>query len=198
MITHHTKLIQALIDKYGLKSYLEIGIFNPDHNFNKIKCEWKQGIEPDKSVNHIHVFCGTSDEYFATRAHDFKIDIAFLDGDHTKEQIKKDFENSLRCLSDNGFIVIHDVLPENEAGTIVPRETKVWWGTVYQFAMEVYKYRCQFVTYNIDNGCMVVSKKQLSWPGTTYRDLPAPIEPTWENFQQHKQRLLRITDEVTI
>ncbi len=219
-ITHHTQLLQALIDKYGLKSYLEIGVQDPANNFDKIKCEHKVGVDPELNyliepglvceektdrfevgdyMNYYELQGMTSDVFFNTEPKPRRsFDLIFIDGLHHADQVKRDFENSLRCLSDNGFIVIHDVLPENEEGTIVPRQTKMWWGDVYKFAMSMVDYRLEFRTYNIDNGCMVVQKNPIGWNGTEFRDLPAPIEPTWENFNLHKQRLLRITDAVEI
>lgn len=200
-IKHHTQLIQALIDKHNLKSYLEIGINEPFANFRKINCEMKHGIDP--ALEWANDISNETSDAFFERYYSMVnnrtiFDICFIDGLHHSDQVKRDFENSLRCLSDNGFILIHDVLPENEAGTIVPRETKVWWGDVYKWAMSISDYRLEYLTYNIDNGCMVVQKKPISWNADEFVNLPTPIEPTWYNFNLHKQRLLRITDEVII
>lgn len=196
-ITHHTTLLNALIEKYGLKSYLEIGIFNPNSNFDKIKCENKIGVDPD-ILDNESIYSGGSDEFFAILPDLQTFDLIFIDGLHHADQVKRDFENSLRCLSDNGFIVIHDVLPTDERTTHIPRNSKVWHGDVYKFAMKVYKYGFEYRTFNIDSGCMVVQKKPIEWDGVEYRDLPNYAEPSWQGFNEHKQRLLRITDEVTI
>lgn len=162
MIINHTELLNALIQKYGLKSYLEIGVQNPANNFDKIKCENKVGTDPCLTTDLFNpkreLWSYTSDDFFK-RHTGLKFDLIFIDGLHHADQIKRDFENSLRCLSDNGFIVIHDVLPENEAGTKVPRETKQWWGDVYKWAMNIGQYpEINFKTFDIDNGCMLVWK----------------------------------------
>lgn len=163
MITNHTQLINWLIQKNNLKSYLEIGINNPWNNFHQIKCERKQGVDP----NYVNAKKGepiiniTSDEYFTNwqPVHNDKFDIVFVDGDHTADQVKKDFENSLKCLNENGFIVLHDTLPDKEEYTKVPRETKIWYGDVYKFVMTLSDYKeISFVTINIDCGCTVVWK----------------------------------------
>lgn len=192
-IKHHTDLLNALIEKYNLKSYLEIGVQNPANNFDKVKCEMKIGIDPDLNlINNEDIYTGTSDEYF--QIIDDKFDLIFIDGLHHADQVKRDFENSLRCLSDNGFIVIHDVLPENEAGTIVPRQTKVWWGDVYKWAMTVRNYSgIRFVTFNIDNGCMLVRKDETAEPYTNY---VGPCD--WHVYQSIGKVLLNVTDEVII
>ncbi|HXS57494.1 MAG TPA: class I SAM-dependent methyltransferase [Hanamia sp.] len=200
MITHHTQLLNALIEKYNLKSYLEIGVQNPANNFDKIKCEFKVGVDPeinDTLDEDYMLLKKASDDFFNGKiewaAKPFYFDLIFIDGLHHADQVKRDFENSLKCLNDNGFIVLHDVLPENEQGTKVPRETKVWWGDVYKFAMTMYDYGYEFKTFNIDNGCMVVSKTPIIRPIH-----PSNIKYDWQTFQMYKHVLLRIVDEVVI
>jgi len=189
MTTHHTQLLNALIEKYNLKSYLEIGVQNPANNLYKIKCLTKIGVDPEVSASLVIKM--TSDDFFKDNKHTF--DIIFIDGLHHADQVKRDFENSLRCLSDTGFIVIHDVLPENEAGTIVPRETKVWWGDVYKWAMNINKYSGIFVTtFNIDNGCMVVRKSNKTGSNFEHENY------TWQDYLTHGRKLMNVQNEVSI
>lgn len=190
MITNHTQLLNALIEKYGLKLYLEIGVQNPANNFDKIKCTLKCSVDPD--INAKAMFDCTSDEFFTVNTTTF--DLIFIDGLHTAEQVKRDFENSLRCLSDNGFIVIHDVLPENEEGTIVPRQTKQWWGDVYKWSMTLNQYNdIGFVTFNIDNGCTLVWKM-------IGKIAPPKITDTfdWQTYQHIGHVLMNVTSTVEI
>lgn len=212
MITNHTQLLQALIDKHGLKSYLEIGVQNPANNFDKIKCERKIGVDPDMSLPDVRegprIVRLESDEFFRSfnKVNDSggeiesnlynHFDIVFLDGLHTAEQVKRDFENSLRCLSDNGFIVIHDVLPKFEETTKVPRQTRCWHGTVYQFCLiikETYD-GISFKTYDIDEGCMVIHKS-ISKRNTDYALFG---EVDWTDYLKYKNILLNVLDEVSI
>ena len=190
-ITHHTDLINALIEKYNLQNYLEIGINDPSKNFDLIRCKIKAGVDPKVSglTNIIPV---TSDIFFEKET-ELKWDIIFIDGYHESSQVKRDFENSMKVLNDNGFILIHDVCPKNEAGTKVPRETKVWWGDVYKFAMTMHEYGYEYKTFNIDNGCMLVQKTPLIRPIH-----PANVKYDWETFKMYKHVLLRIVDEVVI
>ena len=214
MITSHTQLLNALIEKYGLKSYLEIGVQNPANNFDKIVVKDKIGVDPEiKECSGVsdymtgerksyQLFRKTSDEFFNKQWPETlpSFDLIFIDGLHHADQVKRDFENSLRCLSDNGFIVIHDVLPENEAGTIVPRETKQWWGDVWKFAFTVVDYRLHFITYDIDNGCMVIQNKPIGWNADEFVKLPTPLPEIldWNYYTNNKQRRLRITTTVEI
>jgi hypothetical protein len=189
---NHTQILNALIQKHNLKSYLEIGVQNPANNFDKIKCSHKIGVDPFPLEKRFTICEKTSDDFFASEING-KFDLIFIDGLHHADQVKKDFENSLKCLNDNGFIVIHDVLPQNEIGTRVPRETLVWWGDVYKFAMTMHNYGLEFKTFNIDHGCMVVSKTPMIRPVH-----PSNVKYDWETFNLYKDSLLRITDEVVI
>lgn len=196
MIKNHTELLNALIEKYNLKSYLEIGVQNPANNFDKIRCAFKSGCDPDVKDDTRLISDITSDEFFkrVIETDAVPYDLIFIDGLHHADQVKRDFENSLRCLSDNGFIVIHDVLPENEAGTIVPRETKQWWGDVYKWAMNIGSYdNIGFKTFNIDNGCMLV------WNQITGENYNGLINnPNWHDYLSYRDKLMNVTDEVII
>mgnify|MGYP000207947149 CR=1 FL=1 len=186
MIKNHTDLLNYLAKKYNLISYLEIGVQNPANNYDKIKCLNKSGCDPEPASLSIGIFRVCSDDYFKLFPKDIRSELIFIDGLHHEDQVKRDFDNSLKCLMPGGFIVIHDTLPENEPGTHVPRETKMWWGDVYKFAMKLGRYEgINFVTFDIDNGCTVVWKGegvQQAYDGGY----------SWEDFQKHKDQLLRI------
>jgi len=197
MITNHTQLLNALIEKYNLKSYLEIGVQNPANNFDKIKCERKVAVDPcikgifENDDSLITEYGWESDVYFSKKTETF--DLIFIDGLHHADQVQRDFENSLRCLSDNGYIVIHDVLPANEAGTIVPRETKMWWGNVYQWAMNICKYDgIIYKTFDIDNGCMLVFKDATKQGATCY------YPENYNTYLEWRTKAMNVTSTVEV
>lgn len=198
MITNHTELLNALASKYSLNNYLEIGVHNPHNNFYKINCRNKTGVDPQSSGNGVRSM--TSDDYFAAiENNDPKpvFDLGFIDGLHTKEQVKRDFENLLKYLSDDGFIVIHDVLPENEKGTRVPRKTKQWWGDVYKWAMHLHSnHSISFKTFDIDNGCMLVWKEIREIHHPEFIEYPGFNH--WEFYIKHSRTLMNVTDAVEI
>lgn len=215
-ITHHTNLLNALIEKYSLNSYLELGINNPANNFDLISINgvgaYPKKVAVDPAYTGWPFLTGhfqnmTSDEFFKMHIVDSttkcgecyefteKFDLIFIDGLHTAYQVKRDFENSLNCLSDNGFILIHDVLPENEAGTKVPRETRIWWGDVYKFAMTIHQYPgINFKTFNIDNGCMLVWKEKDCLPKANAK----PHNNDWASYLQYRDLLMNVVEEVII
>jgi hypothetical protein len=46
----HTDLLNLIAKKTHAKTYIEIGVFNPEHNFNKIQVNCKLGIDPDSNA----------------------------------------------------------------------------------------------------------------------------------------------------
>jgi hypothetical protein len=55
---------------------------------------------------------------------DIKIDVLFIDGDHSYEGVKQDFELYSNILSNNGIIIIHDTDGEYEETLIVSEDAK--------------------------------------------------------------------------
>src|SRR6185369_2298408 len=103
--THHSQVINFLIEKFGFRSYLEIGLHDARHNFDLIKCKNKVSVDPSNKYSEP-TFLLTSDDFFHQNSR-LTFDIVFIDGLHSAEQVKKDFENSLQCLNEGGFILIH-------------------------------------------------------------------------------------------
>ena|SRR5690606_8698028 len=181
-----TDLLNHLAEKYNLQMYLEIGVQNPDQNFNKIKCgALKTSVDPDPNASALH--CVTSDEFFSYNKDQF--DLIFIDGLHTAEQVKKDFENALKILSPGGFIVLHDCNPLKEEHTIVPRPTPTghWNGDVYKFAMNL---KCQKYCVDIDNGCMVVPHQERI--NLSEYLIPFTNNEIWRHFSAHRKELLNL------
>jgi len=102
-------IINLLIQKNGYKRYLEIGVRNPDHCFNHIRCELKHGVDPGIEGDFPVTFNVTSDDFF--KSNSSKYDIIFIDGLHIDEQVERDIVNSLKCLNDGGSVVLHDCNP---------------------------------------------------------------------------------------
>jgi len=55
---------------------------------------------------------------------DIKIDVLFIDGDHSYKGVKKDFELYSQILSPNGIIIIHDTDINYEQSLIVSEDNK--------------------------------------------------------------------------
>lgn len=192
-----TDLLNHLAEKYQLKRYLEIGVQVPELNFDKIKCPYKIGVDPDPKARATQ--CRTSDDFFKYTQDHIMInpegtfqpfDLIFIDGLHTAEQVKKDFENALKILSPNGFIVLHDCNPEKEEHTIVPRPTQRghWNGDIYKFAVKI----IGSITVDIDNGCLVWRN---NYGGTiiyaeSFLNEYKPVN--WPEFNSRRKELLNL------
>jgi hypothetical protein len=55
----------------------------------------------------IDFFNMDSSNYF--KSNNEKFDVIFIDGDHTYDGVKLDFEKSLALLNENGYLVFHDI-----------------------------------------------------------------------------------------
>jgi SAM-dependent methyltransferase len=102
----HYDIIPHVVDFVGAKSYLEIGCAD-NTCFSRVNASRKIGVDPDRGGTHRM----TSDEFFADNKQRF--DAIFIDGMHTYQQVKKDFENARKVLNPAGVIFFHDVLPDN-------------------------------------------------------------------------------------
>ena len=125
-----TDILNLLAKTFGYKSYLEIGIFNPDSNFNKIDIPYKVSVEP--FPNYDVSFIGTSDEFFSILDPYTKYDLIFIDGLHTSHQVAKDIDNSLKHIKDDGTVVCHDCLPTSEQMQSEEPRFDTWTGGVWK------------------------------------------------------------------
>ena len=181
-----TQIIKALIDKFELKSFLEIGVFKGT-NFDKIRCEVRQSVDP----GHPATFEMASDEFFNRHA-EGRYDIIFIDGLHTSEQVYKDISNALTFLDRYGFIVVHDCNPETEWATRPPEQYKqgeVWNGDVYKgfIRFKAEHPELSFFTIDTDYGCGVITHRDLIENNSI-----SVISLTWEFFENNSNDLLQL------
>tara|TARA_Y100000593_G_scaffold53909_1_gene100890 strand:- start:5621 stop:6232 length:612 start_codon:yes stop_codon:yes gene_type:complete len=168
---HRWDIINHIIEKKNYKNYLEIGVRWPNDTFNKINISHKDAVDPEPKGPEIN-YPVTSDAFFELiKDHkEIKYDIIFIDGLHLMEQVDKDIENSLKHLTDDGIIVLHDCNPITEFRQReeyeVNGEFPAWNGTVWKSWV---KLRCsnpdlEMFVINSDEGCGVIRKgKQKIW-----------------------------------
>jgi len=129
-------MTQARIDLHGQKIFEG----NSDYNWGDIGATYLvdpcNGIGGPSDVNDENSFYRThfyprfiketSENAFYNffTLHDIKIDILFIDGDHTYEGVKKDFELYSTILSKNGIVIIHDTDERFENKLIVSEDAK--------------------------------------------------------------------------
>ena len=186
---NRTDIINYLIERYNYKSYLEIGVQYPQSNFFKVEIEYKTGVEPfpvedmlNKSVVEL-----TSDMFFKSLEDNVKYDIIFIDGLHTREQCLADILNSLKHLTDNGTILVHDCLPTAEYQTSIEDNGREWTGDVWKSIVDI-KEKDGLDISTIDTdwgiGCIRLNADNVGFEN--------PIELTWENYSLLRHELLNI------
>ena len=149
------EIVQKIIELKNYKKYLEIGCYK-NELFDRVECDQKIGIDPIMGGNYRD----TSDNFFKLNE-SLKFDCIFIDGLHEYSQVKKDIYNSLRCLNENGIILVHDCLPINVFAQAIPRCQYLWNGDVWKSIIEL---RCDpnYDTYTCyaDEGIGVIFKRK--------------------------------------
>ena len=108
-IVHYREVIKFFAEKFNYNSYLELGIRDLTNCFNHIPCELKEGVDISPACNPT--WCMTTDEYFSTVGNEKTWDLIFIDASHERDQVMRDFENSLSRLNENGIIIMDDINP---------------------------------------------------------------------------------------
>ena len=163
--------------------YLEIGVSRGD-TFFAVQAAQKVAVDPrfafdvpvakEKYQNAVFHEVD-SDVYFGQIAEqDQKFDVIFIDGMHTFEAALRDFSNSIEFLSQDGVIVIDDVIPNAYYASLPDHRTAVrvrnhrfpdtadrsWMGNVYRLVFFVHNFfqQYRFATVVENHGQLVVWK----------------------------------------
>ena len=181
-----TDIINFLIQKYGYKSYLEVGTQDPTSNFDLIQAETKVSIDPFPKGKVT--FVGTSDEYFDSIDNTIQYDIIFIDGLHHDDQVLRDIHNSLNHLSDNGSIVIHDCLPMTERMQERNDHGEEWTGDVWKAIAElrVESIDLDIKVVNTDYGCGIIRR------GTNIPYKTNEVYKSFGYYATHRDNLMNI------
>lgn len=197
-----TEIINYLIEKNNFETYLEIGIRNPDDNFNHIRCKSKIGVDPiPLSHDQLKVFgggydsefwLGTSNDFFEKSLLRDSFDVIFIDGLHVYYQVLRDLENSLIYLNEGGYIIVHDSLPEKEIQQTVPaQDLSSWFGDVWK-AVVIFNSTHQsvhFTTVDTDCGCAIFQNHS----GTiTFKPDFKKEDLDWKFYEENKKNLLHV------
>ena len=168
-------IINWLIEKYGYKSYLEIGVAEREC-FDKVECDNKFGIEPLHGSGNVVAV--RSDQFFKTLEPHKRADLIFIDGEHLEAQAMRDITNSLKHLSEGGTIVVHDCNPPlANCATKEPRvfvrygdtpEYSLWNGTTWQAYVHTRLFNREVTSRCVDAdwGCGIIQRGPwIPWDG---------------------------------
>lgn len=116
-------------------------------------------------TDNVKLFETSSDDFFLNLDNNIKFDMVFIDGDHNKEQVYKDFINVESKVIDDGFIFFHDSYPCNELMTH-PGLSNNCWEAVKQIKSN-FIHTWEIVTLPFNPGVTIMKKmslkKQLIW-----------------------------------
>lgn len=180
------KLIQNLMKQKGLLNYLEIGV-STGHVLFRIKSNSKIAVDPDFRFGFFRkagkiilnpsnlfnkYFPKTSDDFFKEDAPGLfaekKADLIFIDGMHEYSFALNDVENSLRYLSDDGVIILHDCNPQTKMAAATFEEWSkrknagTWNGDVWKTILHLRSLRddINVFTLDCDHGLGIVTRRQ--------------------------------------
>jgi hypothetical protein len=135
MFNGKTAIINFYAKLNNYMTYLEVG-GQPNagdrSTFSQVEIKYKDTIDPGvhveddgmpKNCKHYEM---TSDAFFKKYKNSKKYDLIFIDGLHEHEQVYRDIEGSLSCLSENGTIVLHDMLPPSRKLEDINRTGTCW------------------------------------------------------------------------
>ena len=181
-------IINTLAAYSGAKSYLEIGIAG-GRNFQEVNIQRKLGVDPAPQVNDPRVLRITSDDFFASNIE--KFDIIFIDGLHEHSQVLRDIKNALMCLAEGGYIVCHDMNPQEEEHQVPTYSNQVIWnGDSWKALVEARATIPGIEVYTVDSdhGCAVISKKSNGVP--LGKEVLQMLD--WKSFCAHRREWLNL------
>lgn len=209
-------LIQNLMKQKGLKNYLEIGVFN-GHAFFKIKSTFKIAIDPQfrfdfmRKIGKIFInpynifnkyYSKTSDQFFEQDAPQVfaneNINIALIDGMHEYQYALRDIENTLKYLSGDGVIVVHDCLPQTKeasksfADWQSGPKLEEWNGDVWKAIVHLRSTRNDINVFvlDCDQGLGIITKREPENKLPFTADEVSSL--TYEDFAEKKQQWLNL------
>jgi len=181
-------VINQIINKYGFKSYLEIGVQDYYCNCDKIQVDDKTSVDP--APRNKCDYTMTSDEFFAQLPTDKKYDFCFVDGYHLEAFAYRDVINCLNHLSDGGIIMVHDCIPTAEDQQTEHIPQGAWVGTVWKAWA---KLRCTrpdlfMCVLDTDWGCGIIKRgsQQL------YNNGQIPPVLDWKYYTEHRNEMLNV------
>ena len=109
---HYNNIIRWLVALTNCQSYLELGV-EYGLNIQEIKKIVKVcvGVDINKNIltDGFEFYQMTTNNFF--EINDRMFDIIFIDANHNFEQVKIDFDNSIKVLNKYGIIILHDTDP---------------------------------------------------------------------------------------
>lgn len=113
---HHSDLIVQLVKSVNCQTYLELGIYDGStlarvgESVPRVIGVDIKDLRINKTIGEFHL--STTQDFLKTFTD--KVDVIFIDADHSYESVKIDFTSSLPLLNKFGLIILHDTDPISE------------------------------------------------------------------------------------
>lgn len=166
---NHPYLLEHFASWIKPDNYLEIGVrdgisLRPVSKWAKMCHAVDINFLVKDYADNVILYEMSSDEFFS-KIQNIKFDMVFIDGDHSKEQVYKDFINVKDKVIDDGFIFFHDTYPYNES-LLSPILSNNCWEAILQIKNEFYS-EFEIITLPFTPGVTIMKKmkihKQLIW-----------------------------------
>ena len=170
----HESFIEHLASILEPKVYVELGLYKCEL-FNRIITYAQQliGVDIDAEAgkwmaksDKVKFVNSATDEFAAKlRAHPIAIDMLFIDADHSKEAVLRDFWDFFPFVSPHGIIILHDTHPKD-----IDYTQPGYCNDAYKAAEELSRQtdRIELMTIPVHPGLTLCRKRtaQLSWMET--------------------------------
>ena len=133
------------------RTYVEIGVANGWSISLAVPPTVAIGVDPGPTLAsplkaETHLFCETSDEFFAKRRLDGllagePLGLAFIDGLHSFCQALKDFTGLEEHCGSTSLVALHDTVPLDELTQRTEQQTQFWTGDVWKVVLCLKHYR---------------------------------------------------------
>lgn len=137
----YTDWLSEFHDQIKPERYLEIGVASGKTLGLVGHDTWSVGVDPAPSVKYsisapTRLFKQTSDEFFGrgdvSAFLGSGFELAFIDGLHEYKKAYRDIVNALGWCKAGGVILVHDVIPVDEASSQADEELRFWSGDVFR------------------------------------------------------------------
>jgi hypothetical protein len=166
----HPYILEHFASWIKPERYLEIGV--RDGRVLKVVskyCIESYGVDLNfltkEFSDNVKLFEMYSDAFFDTLDQSLLFDMVFIDGDHSKDQVYKDFINVEKRVIDDGFVFFHDSYPYSEK-MLDPSLSNDCWEAVKRIKKEFID-SWEIVTLPFNPGVTIMKKmaleKQLIW-----------------------------------
>jgi hypothetical protein len=193
-------IINALIEKFNYKTYLEVGV-DRGITYAAVNCASKESLDPAPIIPVTYV-CNSDQGYLLLKYLKKTYDIIFIDAYHQEQQTDRDIHNYFDLLNPKGSLVLHDCGPQNknEVDEYIFLDNRLYSLGIYSgMCGSTYKAWIKFNRNNPGKGCVV----DTDWGCGVITKLEGddkinidytPLSLSWEDFEQNRSKFLNTVD----